>query len=158
MHFPSFLSIPSMTWAGRCRWPGLEMAQGWVLYYMSLSCCVVPLWHEEDKHGWIVQWTVWKWQGSLPGKNLVGYIMSSLTSGSHTRTLINDPCSTFLRLNLRFLAGYPGFDDFSGALLHAQTRAVQTLSKVRVMISPGGKKNTWFVFDLHLIWLQPFFH
>lgn len=55
-----------------------------------------------------------------------------------------------------FLAGHPGFDDFSGALLHDQTRAVQTLPKVTLMI-PSVGCSTRFVFDLYLIYRQPFF-
>lgn len=48
-----------------------------------------------------------------------------------------------------FLSGHPGFDHFSGALLHDKTRAVQTLSKVTVMISPV-RGSTWFAFDFHI--------
>lgn len=52
------------------------------------------------------------------------------------------------------LAGHPGFDDFSGALLHDKTRAVQTLSKVCFKTTAVQNKNV--VFDLHLIWLHLF--
>lgn len=48
------------------------------------------------------------------------------------------------------LAGHPGSDHFSGALLHDQTWAVQTLSKVKLMNSPVWKHHLcliciWFV-------------
>lgn len=50
-----------------------------------------------------------------------------------------------------FLAGHPGFDHFSVAPLHDETRAVQTVSKVTLMILPVRKSATCFAFDFHLI-------
>lgn len=54
-----------------------------------------------------------------------------------------------------FLAGDPGIDNLSGALLHDKTWAVQTIPKVGLT----ALKPTYccFEFALHLIWLQPFF-
>lgn len=75
-----------MTWVDRCHWPGLEMAQGWVL--TCLSCSV------DSSVTWITQYTVWKWQGEPHTlHNDFPYIRVSCA-------LINDPCSTFLKMNL----------------------------------------------------------
>lgn len=56
----------------------------------------------------------------------------------------------FIQAEPSFSAGHPGFDHFSGALLHDKTRAVQTLSKVSPIISPI-RKLAHFVFDRHFI-------
>lgn len=65
-------------------------------------------------------------------------------------TLINDLCSTFLTLNLLLSLGHPGFDNFSGALLHVKTWAVKTLPKVTFMTSPVRRKCFFFNICMHL--------
>lgn len=90
------------------------------------------LWHEWDEHGWIIQWTVWNWQTGQPAKSLVEYT-SSLNQGL---IRINKwSVLHFPQAKPSFLAGHPGFDDFSGAPHHDKTWAVQTLPKVCLMIS-----------------------
>lgn len=146
-----FLSIPSMTWVGQCRWPGLAMARGWVLRsslfapHMSLTqCCsfvtrVGRTWVDYSVNCMrVTEYSA--------ARKLMDYIMSSSHQG--LRHINKWSVPHFPQAEPCFLAGHPGFDNFSGALLHDQTWAVQTLPKVRLVISPA-RKSAWFVFDLH---------
>lgn len=97
--FAIFLSTPSMTWAGQCRWPGLEMAQGWVLDYSPfapnrphLQCYSSVTWVGQTWLAYSVN--------IQPACKEPCRLHNEFPHIRVSCTLLNVPCSTFLKLNL----------------------------------------------------------
>lgn len=106
-----FLSLNSMTWVARCRWLGLEMAQGWVY----LSPFAPNMFYIR-----FVVWFLQTWLCRLNADDTLKGLMHL-----HKWCMLHFP-----QAKPSFLAGYSGLDDVSGPFLHGKTWTVETLSKV----------------------------